>query len=629
MTTIDSNWKLNIFSQLKEHNRQWNVYGSIIEDYNHILENNTIQQVQCIKLEKDVYHLRLANADLQKAAEASQELVTVNNKLSKANEEVITHLREKSEFAREVLRLNHLLTDVNEKFIKEEIKAQQYKNENDELHEKLKIAEFQINELVQVNEVLRDEFQAIKNNVGQLHTDYNQMKPTCLELEQQLQTAQQINKQIEVELILYKNQQATMHDLESEQFNNKDHKKVEVQKLTESSIFFDDDIVIVPSIKHSSDSHQNTFINSDSFGDNYNSMNYSSHESLHRERKNSMHGLSNGGGNLLKNFMRKFSNGMTNSTNDRLYRTSTSCLLASIPTRVITHWDCTELEVYALQFQPSGSILATGCSDKMIHLWEISSTGQQSKYCSLQGSHGAINALDFDNEGFRLVAGCSGDKAYIWSYGEQKMLKDTYTGHERLIYTCKFISRTKLVTGSADRTIKIWDLNGRHCIETLFAGSKCHDLVITDATGTIISGHFDRKIRIWDPFTNKCRTEFKYDAAITSLSYNDEKQQLLACFKDDTLKLIDLRQNKTIYTFKHDNFKVSTDTNKAVLSPDGRYACVGSQDGSLVVWNMDNQHCENVLKQKHNTMVTSIAWQPDGKYVASCEKHRQVILWSQ
>jgi hypothetical protein len=35
----------------------------------------------------------------------------------------------------------------------------------------------------------------------------------------------------------------------------------------------------------------------------------------------------------------------------------------------------------------------------MIHLWEISSAGQPYKYCSLYGSHGAINSLDFDNEG--------------------------------------------------------------------------------------------------------------------------------------------------------------------------------------------------------------------------------------
>ena len=36
-----------------------------------------------------------------------------------------------------------------------------------------------------------------------------------------------------------------------------------------------------------------------------------------------------------------------------------------------------------------------------MHLWEISSTGQPRRYCSLQGSNGAINAVDFDNEGVR------------------------------------------------------------------------------------------------------------------------------------------------------------------------------------------------------------------------------------
>ncbi|CAF2504549.1 unnamed protein product [Rotaria sp. Silwood2] len=447
--------------------------------------------------------------------------------------------------------------------------------------------------------ILRDEFEAIKNNVGQLQIDYNQMRPTCMELEQQLETAKRINEQMEDELIFYKNQQAAMHDHENEQFYKKVHENIEEKKPADPSIFFDDDIVIVPSIKHSPDSYKDAFDNS-----NYSPMYYSFDESLHWERKNATHGLNNGGKNLLTSLVRKFANGMTNSTNDRFNRTSTSCLLASIPTRISTCWDCTELEVYALQFQPSGSILATGCSDKMIHLWEISLTGQQRKYCSLQGSHGAINALDFDNEGFRLLAGCSGNKAYIWSYGEQRMLKDIYTGHERLINTCKFISGAKLVTGSADRTIKIWDLH-----KTLFIGSICHDLVVTDATGTIISGHFDKKIRIWDPFTNRCRTELEYDAAITSLSYNDEKQRLLACFKNDTLKLIDLRRNKTVYTFKHDNFKVSTDTNKAVLSPDGRYACVGSHDGSLVanlilgcsedfacrVWGLADQRLRHTL----------------------------------
>ena len=62
------------------------------------------------------------------------------------------------------------------------------------------------------------------------------------------------------------------------------------------------------------------------------------------------------------------------------------------------------MEVYAIQFHPSGSLLATGCSDKMIYLWEITTSGAPYKNSTLYGSHRAINALDFDYEG---VSRCS------------------------------------------------------------------------------------------------------------------------------------------------------------------------------------------------------------------------------
>ena len=73
----------------------------------------------------------------------------------------------------------------------------------------------------------------------------------------------------------------------------------------------------------------------------------------------------------------------------------------------------------------------------------------------------------------------------------------------------------------------------------------------------------------------------------------------MVCLKNDTLNLIDLRQNNVIQTFNHDYFQVTTDTHKAILSPDGQYACAGSQDGSLFVWNTLNGTCEQVLTKKH------------------------------
>lgn len=83
----------------------------------------------------------------------------------------------------------------------------------------------------------------------------------------------------------------------------------------------------------------------------------------------------------------------------------------------------------------------------------------------------------------------------------------------------KFLGESqKIVTGSHDRTLKIWDLRSRSCIETKFAGSSCNDLVATDGSGsTIISGHFDKKIRFWDTRTDCSSNDIVLQGKVTSL----------------------------------------------------------------------------------------------------------------
>lgn len=52
--------------------------------------------------------------------------------------------------------------------------------------------------------------------------------------------------------------------------------------------------------------------------------------------------------------------------------------------------------------------------------------------------------------------------------------------------------------------------------------------------------------------------------------------------------------------FSHDDFKVASDTVKAVLSPDGNYACAGGSDGSVFVWNISTGKAEKVLSKEHS-----------------------------
>lgn len=65
-------WKSDLFNQLKTSKNQYNIYDAIIQNYNHLLETNIKLLNENNKLGQDVQHLRLANAGLEKASEASQ-----------------------------------------------------------------------------------------------------------------------------------------------------------------------------------------------------------------------------------------------------------------------------------------------------------------------------------------------------------------------------------------------------------------------------------------------------------------------------------------------------------------------------------------------------------------------------
>ena len=57
---------------------------------------------------------------------------------------------------------------------------------------------------------------------------------------------------------------------------------------------------------------------------------------------------------------------------------------------------------------------------------------------------------------------------------------------------------TKIISGSRDRTIKIWDANTGECLKTLKGHSDCVEYVTFSPDGKrIVSGSDDKTIKIW------------------------------------------------------------------------------------------------------------------------------------
>ncbi|KAF4526829.1 hypothetical protein B566_EDAN015791 [Ephemera danica] len=167
----------------------------------------------------------------------------------------------------------------------------------------------------------------------------------------------------------------------------------------------------------------------------------------------------------------------------------------------------------------------------------------------------------------------------------------------------KFLGQSaRVVTGSHDRTLKIWDLRSRaletdhiaHAnrgVETKFAGSSCNDVVTSEAF-SFISGHFDKRIRFWDARCDGTLAsgsgsvnDIVLQGRVTSLDLSKDGNYLLSCVRDDTLRMFDLRMKQEVCSFSSDNFKVGCDWSRAVFSPNGQLVSAGGADGAVFVWS--------------------------------------------
>ncbi|XP_062910764.1 autophagy-related protein 16-like [Mobula hypostoma] len=282
-------------------------------------------------------------------------------------------------------------------------------------------------------------------------------------------------------------------------------------------------------------------------------------------------------------------------------------------------------EVNTVKFSPSSKILATGGSDRIVKLWDIVGGTLQNRK-TLEGSNDGVTSIDFDPSGLQLLAGSYDNSARLWSLRDCE-LKHTLSGHSAKVTAAKFrCFYREVVTGSHDRTIKIWDLNKEACVKSLSVPSRCSDVVCSDYS--IISGHFDKNVRLWDSRSGVQTDAIVLQGKVTSLDINQDRTQLLGCSRDDLLSVVDLRMNRVMKELRSEGFKCGADWTKAIFSPDGCYAVVGSSDGTLHIWDVHTGDVKAALSGEHRSSINAVSWSQSGEYLVSVDRAKVANLWT-
>ncbi|KAL2142353.1 hypothetical protein VTI28DRAFT_1245 [Corynascus sepedonium] len=112
-------------------------------------------------------------------------------------------------------------------------------------------------------------------------------------------------------------------------------------------------------------------------------------------------------------------------------------------------------------------------------------------------------------------------------------------GHGECVYSLQF-NPQYLVSGSRDRTIKVWDMKSRRCLRTLakHRGSVlCLQFDSDPEEDLIVSGSSDSDVIIWKFSTGEALQTLTHAHRESVLNVRFDKRILVTCSKDKTIKI--------------------------------------------------------------------------------------------
>eukprot|EP00761_Pharyngomonas_kirbyi_P010357 gb/GECH01010377.1/.p1 GENE.gb/GECH01010377.1/~~gb/GECH01010377.1/.p1 ORF type:complete len:566 (+),score=90.59 gb/GECH01010377.1/:1-1698(+) len=302
--------------------------------------------------------------------------------------------------------------------------------------------------------------------------------------------------------------------------------------------------------------------------------------------------------------------------------TTTPLTTVSGPEGMYRRQHAHQSEVNAVGFSCAGHRLVTGGADKEVKLWDARTT---SPISTLRGTRQGVVRVGYSRDDTLVLAACNDACVYVWNARGQH--RHTLTGHTDKIYgSCFSNDSSHIITGSHDRTIKLWETSRGSCIKTKICFSSCTDL---DVNGnTCVSGHYDGCIRLWDGRSLKQTQDIPnvHVHAITSLSIAPDARYVLTNSRDNTLNIFDMRMQRTILTLNHSEYRTGFNHNKACWSPCGSYVAAGSKTSKVFVWDAASGEVHQELSG-HEGSVAAVAWSPDGTSLASAGFDGYFILW--
>ncbi len=243
---------------------------------------------------------------------------------------------------------------------------------------------------------------------------------------------------------------------------------------------------------------------------------------------------------------------------------------------------------------------------------------------TLKGHTGAVWSASFSPDGARIVTG-SGDKtAKIWDAKTGAEVR-TLKGHTHVVASASFSpDGSRVVTASSDQTAKVWDANrGAELLTLKGHTNRVHSASFSPDGSRVVTASSDQTAKIWDAKTGAEFLTLKgHTQVVNSASFSPDGARIVTGSFDQTAKVWDANRGAELLTLKGHTPGVPS----ASFSPDGARIVTSSRDQTAKVWD-PKSGAELLTLKGHTDQVTSASFSPDGARIVTGSWDQTAKVW--
>ena len=254
-------------------------------------------------------------------------------------------------------------------------------------------------------------------------------------------------------------------------------------------------------------------------------------------------------------------------------------------------------------------------------------------------NHGQkVNAVSYSPTGELIATGSNDRTIKIWN--QQGKLLSTLTGHQDRVTALAFAPNGKfLASASADNTLKLWSIDKNKV--QLLQEMKGHQNWVTSVafspqSDAIASGSRDGKIKIWQLDGTNIHTlsahqgwvnDVTFSPVIANKPANNRTQSsylLASSGEDGKIKLWSVNEDisKQIQNIQGDEARVT----QLSFSPNGSNLATANENGIVKIWQVADGSLLNYYPTKAE--INDLSYSPDGQFLATAEANGEVNIWN-